>query len=81
MLATIFVESIFGDQVKERGNLFYSEPLPCTLPLVQAYAETAANKLNKDSENTYIFTVEPVHADKKNRKRKKNAGAKTSKKK
>lgn len=81
VLATIFDEPIFGDQVKERGNLFYSESLPYTLPLVQAYAETAANTLNADSENTYTFTVEPVHADKKSRKRKKNAGTKTSKKK
>lgn len=81
VLATIFEEPILGDQVKERGNLFYSESLPYTLPLVQAYAETAANTLNADSENTYTFTVEPVHADKKSRKRKKNAGTKTSKKK
>ena len=81
VLATIFDEPIFGDQVKERGNLLYTEPLPYTLPLVQAYAETAANELNKESENTHTFTVEPVHANKKNRKRKKNAGAKTSKKK
>lgn len=81
VLATIFDEPIFGDQVKERGNLFYNEPLPYTLPLVQAYAETAANTLNADSENTYTFTVEPVHTGKKNRKCKKNTGAKTSKKK
>ena len=50
VLATIFDEPIFGDQVKERGNLLYTEPLPYTLPLVQAYAETAANELNKESE-------------------------------
>ena len=71
VLATIFDEPIFGDQVKERGNLFYSEPLPYTL--VQAYAETAANELNKDSENIYTFTVEPVHGGKKRRKHKKHA--------
>lgn len=81
VLATIFNEPIFGDQVKEQGNLLYTEPLPYTLPLVQAYAETAANVLNGDSENTYIFTVEPAHNGKKNRKHKKHTGAKAPKKK
>lgn len=81
VLATIFDEPIFGDQVKERGNLLYTGPLPYTLELVQAYAEAAENVLNEISENTYTFTVEPVRTGKKNRKRKKNADAKTSKKK
>lgn len=81
VLATIFDEPIFGDQVKERGNLLYTAPLPYTLELVQAYAEAAENVLNEISENTYTFTVEPVRTGKKNRKRKKNADAKTSKKK
>lgn len=81
VLATIFDEPIFGDQVKERGNLLYTEPLPYTLELVQAYAETAENALNEISENTYTFTVEPVRTGKKNRKRKNHTGAKTSKKK
>ena len=71
VLATIFDEPIFGDQVKEQGNLLYTEPLPYTLELVQAYAETAENILNEISENTYTFTVEPVRSGKKNRKRKK----------
>lgn len=80
-LATIFDEPFTSEEIKEDGILLYTEPLPHTLELVQAYAETAANTLNADSENTYTFTVEPVHANKKNRKRKKNADAKTSKKK
>lgn len=81
VLATIFDEPIFGDQVKEQGNLLYTVPLPYTLELVQAYAEAAENVLNEISENTYTFTVEPVRTGKKNRKRKKHTGAKTSKKK
>lgn len=79
MLATIFVESIFGDQVKERGNLLYTEPLPYTLELVQAYAETAENILNEISENTYTFTVEPVRSGKKNRKKRKSKKNKADK--
>lgn len=79
VLATIFDEPIFGDQVKERGNLLYTEPLPYTLELVQAYAETAENILNEISENTYTFTVEPVRSGKKNRKKRKSKKNKADK--
>lgn len=80
-LATIFDEPFTSEEIKEDGILLYTEPLPYTLELVQAYAETAEDVLNEISENTYTFTVEPVRTGKKNRKRKKNADAKTSKKK
>lgn len=78
-LATIFDEPFTSEEIKEDGILLYTEPLPYTLELVQAYAEAAENVLNEISENTYTFTVEHVHSGKKNRKKHKAKKSKADK--